>query len=824
MSANTSLPASNGTQYATSWVAEPNGRGTWGLFYSCFFTLSLCVYSAIHLNIPPKGEKERVQQWRMVKWVFIAVLAPEVALYSAWQQYLVAAQFSEKLYALRLKAEGITAPDLQVPRWKKSWPFLKWFKKPPAKDTNQEEPLPPRFSLTYGFYVAMGGLTADISDIYDNVSTITITPMGVLSMCETIPWQRFVVNDVTIRDKSKADNLAKMLVLFQVSWTMLQCISRQSSGLPLSVLEVHTMVHATCAMLMYALWFKKPLNIRDSTVLDLSAYADQLALEVMRSKCSAGPPFNQFSHIPGYDSLYHRGWPSSEAAMLVFDMTRLDSALENPPSTPAVQSIFDHQPETKTSKIGAASLAVVPDSEGSILPDIASSKDIPALNRSVADGVEAKQTLRTGDILWNGVGPRAHRSAPYEHFRWWFSPKTNAPELSTVDKRLEPLMENLLPADLSESPVWHQTTFHLSEKDLLRWQRAATAFARELSQRVFDQDGDEDEDHSSHGGNISRDASVAETHPLNNAESRHAAENEEEGGQPLREIVIPDHTFEHNSSADVGVNTEHIDTEAQKTPPVTKTVPRLAALSYHGTSYTASFQADAKETAGLYGTWGLRTQFFRQKALVRRSLNLESATISQVLDASVSAVPFYVLCLGECVYAGIHLSLWNHQFPSRAEMLLWKISGCALGGPFAALIVFAVSLYPLVRPIRKDPDHFKEDSQEVRKLPLVRLIVFFIMCRNAMIGEEEDRLLHKLASKCSGTLAVIVDILDSLVTIGMDLIKITFYALVFLIIGAVCISYVFSRCFLVVESFLALRLEPVGVYEDVTWPQYIPHF
>lgn len=51
-------PVSNQTDVDSSivppWVADPSGRGTWRIIYSCVFTLVLCVYTAIHLNILAK--------------------------------------------------------------------------------------------------------------------------------------------------------------------------------------------------------------------------------------------------------------------------------------------------------------------------------------------------------------------------------------------------------------------------------------------------------------------------------------------------------------------------------------------------------------------------------------------------------------------------------------------------------------------------------------------------------------------------------------------------------------------------------------------------
>jgi len=58
----------------------------------------------------------------------------------------------------------------------------------------------------------------------------------------------------TIDDKSKADVIQKVLVMTQVTWMAMQCIARKVYGLPLTLLEVHTMVHVVCAVALFGLW------------------------------------------------------------------------------------------------------------------------------------------------------------------------------------------------------------------------------------------------------------------------------------------------------------------------------------------------------------------------------------------------------------------------------------------------------------------------------------------------------------------------------------------------------------------------------------------
>lgn len=63
-----------------------------------------------------------------------------------------------------------------------------------------------------------------------------------------------VLKATYIDDRSKANILQKALILIQVSWMALQCIVRKAQGLPITLLEIHTMVHVICALMLYLIW------------------------------------------------------------------------------------------------------------------------------------------------------------------------------------------------------------------------------------------------------------------------------------------------------------------------------------------------------------------------------------------------------------------------------------------------------------------------------------------------------------------------------------------------------------------------------------------
>jgi hypothetical protein len=115
----------------------------------------------------------------------------------------------------------------------------------------------------------MGGIAIELDPAYSpffgGMKRITLTAKGValLAHCGHLP--EISVDD--IRDKNKADSLAKLLVCFQAGWMIVQVIYRQGIGLPSSLLEVHTVAHVVCALLMYAIWWHKPRQVVSPTLL-----------------------------------------------------------------------------------------------------------------------------------------------------------------------------------------------------------------------------------------------------------------------------------------------------------------------------------------------------------------------------------------------------------------------------------------------------------------------------------------------------------------------------------------------------------------------------
>lgn len=100
------------------WHSEPLRRGTFNILSSCLITMSLCIWTSLHLNLP-EYKKKHLQTYRKTCWMIIGLLAPELFVWNAWQQ--------------RQKAKEISALMQDVGfmlKRRKTWIVRAWQKTP----------------------------------------------------------------------------------------------------------------------------------------------------------------------------------------------------------------------------------------------------------------------------------------------------------------------------------------------------------------------------------------------------------------------------------------------------------------------------------------------------------------------------------------------------------------------------------------------------------------------------------------------------------------------------------------------------------------------
>ncbi|KAK5653451.1 hypothetical protein OQA88_8937 [Cercophora sp. LCS_1] len=225
-------------------------RGTSDILFSCLLTLFACIYTALHLNVPKRSSSSYGLFTTKCLWSLAALAAPEVVLFYASHQFFEARSLVKELQFLARNQEAeqgkepVVLPE-SVPKADKSRNSC-------------------HFDLKYGFFAAMGGFEVRLNE---RDEPQTLSPEGALKLARR-NLDGFKIPRSFIQDRARADVFQKCLVLVQVGWMALQCAARKVYGLPITLLELHTIVHVVCAVVMYAFWFAKPLDLRSAQVLD----------------------------------------------------------------------------------------------------------------------------------------------------------------------------------------------------------------------------------------------------------------------------------------------------------------------------------------------------------------------------------------------------------------------------------------------------------------------------------------------------------------------------------------------------------------------------
>ena len=291
-------------QIQAQWHSEPGTRGTFALLSSCLVTLFLCVWTAVHLNLPQHKSKH-LQKWRKLKWLLIAAFAPEIVAWNAWEQRRqvnALTQEMRSLYRACHNPHGSLRPSGWSSRLKSGWDdvcHLHWLSRGRATmqhmwlkvlvccmirpgdlpeepgfgshhNADQPESDDYYWSDVHSWYALMGGYAFELSTqngsyLPRDHERMVLTPDGLCKFYKYWPHLLPKVSQHDIEDKSKSDSLAKFLTCLQATWFCVQCISRYASGIPVSLLEINTVAHAVCSLTAYAFWWNKPKDLWEPT-------------------------------------------------------------------------------------------------------------------------------------------------------------------------------------------------------------------------------------------------------------------------------------------------------------------------------------------------------------------------------------------------------------------------------------------------------------------------------------------------------------------------------------------------------------------------------
>ena len=573
----------------------------------------------------------------------------------------------------------------------------------------------------------MGGLAVDVSDIDDRLHSVTLTPAGLRLLAER---GHFIeVSDDDIRDKSKADIFAKCLVILQVSWIAVQTISRKATGYPLSPLEIHILVHAACALVMYLLWFRKPLDVQAPTIVSKAGFEDLTALMLTQIPQSGTTWYSHLTPTKGFWQVTRA--KRVEATFLMFD----DSALSR--RDEGCSSCGRHSTPTTTTKVKVADkgiLHAIPEtcdscinlskqerqqtriSQARTLSSSITSHPPAGIRCGPPPGVEVVCELRSGDFTPDGIGlqPLMIETPSYSEIGpkegccglWEFlNPCHPQP---TLPAQISPALIERLPTKglrgrLVEPAYCHEINLSLSDKDYKRWKLAGAAFLKEMK--------------------------IQEVSDPGNGRYRHFEIAR------LQSPILRESWFEH--------------------------------------------------------------------VLTSRSRNVRWGSSGN----SLMTLALTLSLLGS-LYGGIHLALWNYDFPTHLESFLWRFSAATLGSASALFLLVAL-LLTAYDGYEKYSERREGRAQESHGIDAFQ--------RAPPSSTSTDWLRKIFLGFCTGVRYIWISWCE-------DMFKRVLLLMLPSVFVAAALLYIFARIYIVVESFISLRHVPIGVYEGgLGWSKYIPH-
>ncbi|GJE96394.1 hypothetical protein PsYK624_125900 [Phanerochaete sordida] len=289
---------------AASWHPDPTFRGTWGIVSTCVSTLIVCVWNAIHFDVP-----HRDQKWSFLHklpWLLAGLFAPDALVIMAGTQLdgakIISAAARRYLQKRRHSARDNLSPAESVSLTGSEAEDKLSNSGPKTSGLSNREHA---WTLAHSFYAYMDGFALDssLTPAFGREKTVILTPVLLIFLMEHAPDIIPDISKADIQRKGKSSWLTKALLVSQLLYFSVSCAARLAQRLPLTLLEVWTLAHALEAIGMYVLWWKKPFDAAEPIVIGGEQAQEFAAYFQMVAQYFIKPGFND---IKAYaEGTYH---------------------------------------------------------------------------------------------------------------------------------------------------------------------------------------------------------------------------------------------------------------------------------------------------------------------------------------------------------------------------------------------------------------------------------------------------------------------------------------------------------------------------------------
>ena len=226
------------------WIDQPDGRGTIDIIWSCIFTLFLCTWVVLCLNVPSEGDTFWYIFRRKCYWMFVGVLGPEFILQMALGQY----------HSARESVRDFVR--LGHPEW----------------------------TMRHAFFADMGGFLLETAEASGPDPTFPRVPLDARKVYYLVANKHIKFSDVVIKkedivDKDKNDAFVRVITVIQTLWFVINTISRWIQHLAISTFELTTFASIICSLPTYFCWAHKPSNIEAPIILRTNVSLAKILLD-----------------------------------------------------------------------------------------------------------------------------------------------------------------------------------------------------------------------------------------------------------------------------------------------------------------------------------------------------------------------------------------------------------------------------------------------------------------------------------------------------------------------------------------------------------------
>lgn len=160
--------------------------------------------------------------------------------------------------------------------------------------------------MSHAFFADMGGIHLRCLDL----PAFPINTVHFLWLLENGHIEYPALAETTIRDKNKADTLARSISVLQVAWFTVQLIARGIEGLSITTLELSTSGFVFCTLNTFWFWKHKPLDVTEpitiicekdlESIVQTAAAANGVQWRTARSPLSFLDVEAEVSHVSSF--------------------------------------------------------------------------------------------------------------------------------------------------------------------------------------------------------------------------------------------------------------------------------------------------------------------------------------------------------------------------------------------------------------------------------------------------------------------------------------------------------------------------------------------